>query len=129
MEMAQYTEPGVFVFLDESTVDQGMAHRTHGRSQPGARCVRHMTFICGVQHSILPALTLNGIISLDIFEGSVNKDQFFSFLREQVVCKFIMCNARPDRVLQAPKLNPYLESIVWLSLTIVPFIMMKKFVN
>jgi hypothetical protein len=58
-----------------------------------------MTFIHGVRHSILPALTLDGIISLDIFEGSVNKERFLSFLREQVVGKFIMCNACPEQVL------------------------------
>lgn len=89
--MAQYTNPDVFVFLDESAVDQGTAHRTHGRSKPGTRCVRRMTFIRGVRHSILPALTLDGIIGLDIFEGSVNKDRFLLFLRDQV----------------APQLNPY----------------------
>ena len=107
MEMAQYTDPNVFVFLDESAVDQSTAHRTHGRAEPGTRCVRRMTFIRGVRHSILPALTLHGIISLDVFEGFVNKDRFLSFLREQVVCIFIMHNTRPERVLQAPQLNPY----------------------
>ena len=85
IQMAEYTDPNVFVFLDESAVDQATAHRKYGRSVPGVRCVRRMTFIRGIRHSILPALTLDGIIGLDIFEGSVNKDRFLSFLREQVV--------------------------------------------
>jgi transposase len=89
IEMAQYTDPDVFVFLDESAVDQSTAHRTRGRSEPGTRCVRRMTFIRGVRHSILPALTLDGIIGLDIFEGSINKDRFLLFIREQVVCTLL----------------------------------------
>ncbi|KAF8833482.1 hypothetical protein BDN67DRAFT_872081, partial [Paxillus ammoniavirescens] len=39
---------------------------------------------------ILPALDSNGIFALEIFEGSVNKEKFISFLQDQ-----------------APKLNPY----------------------
>lgn len=84
-EMAQYTDPEVFVFLDESAVDQHTAQRTRGRSAIGTCCVRRMAFIRGIRHSILPALTLEGIIALDIFEGSVNKDRFLDFLRLQVV--------------------------------------------
>jgi transposase len=84
-EMAEYTDPEAFVFLDESAVDQSTAHRSHGRSDIGTRCVRWMSFIRGIRHSILPALSLDGIIALDIFEGSVTKALFLSFLREQVV--------------------------------------------
>ncbi|KAH7923607.1 hypothetical protein BV22DRAFT_979295, partial [Leucogyrophana mollusca] len=43
------------------------------------------------RYSILPALTTEGIIALDIFEGSVTKDKFLTFIREQV----------------APQLNPF----------------------
>jgi transposase len=89
-QMAEYVDSDVFVFLDESAVDQGTAHRTHGQSLVGTRCVQCMSFICGIRHSILPALTLDGIIALDIFEGSVDKDRFLSFLREQVVSFFSM---------------------------------------
>ncbi|KAF9045625.1 hypothetical protein BJ165DRAFT_1314969, partial [Panaeolus papilionaceus] len=40
---------------------------------------------------VLPALTSEGIIALDIVEGSVNKESFLQFIRDQV----------------APQLNPY----------------------
>ncbi|KAJ7114390.1 hypothetical protein C8R44DRAFT_587349, partial [Mycena epipterygia] len=43
------------------------------------------------RYSVLPALTTEGIVALDIFEGSVNKERFLGFLRDQV----------------APILNPY----------------------
>ncbi|KIK81926.1 hypothetical protein PAXRUDRAFT_154919, partial [Paxillus rubicundulus Ve08.2h10] len=42
-------------------------------------------------YSVLPALSIDGIIALDIFEGSVNKDRFLAFIWNQV----------------APKLAPY----------------------
>ena len=38
-----------------------------------------------MQYSILPALTTEGIIALDIFEGSVTKERFLTFIQEQVV--------------------------------------------
>jgi transposase len=47
-QMAEYTDPDVFVFLDESAVDQHTALRTHGRSAIGTRCMRRMAFIRGI---------------------------------------------------------------------------------
>ncbi|TFK59278.1 hypothetical protein BDN72DRAFT_745289, partial [Pluteus cervinus] len=45
------------------------------------------------RYSILPALTLDGIIALEIVEGSITKETFLNFLRQKV----------------APRLNPYPE--------------------
>jgi len=39
---------------------------------------------------MLPALTTEDIIALDIFEGSVTKDRFLTFIKEQVVCHTLM---------------------------------------
>ncbi|KAJ6576918.1 hypothetical protein DFH09DRAFT_812878, partial [Mycena vulgaris] len=71
--------------LDESTVDNKAAQRSHGRSTAGTPCVQCMTFIRGTRYSILPALTMEGIVALNIFEGSVTKEHFLGFLREQVM--------------------------------------------
>jgi hypothetical protein len=49
-------------------------------------CVHRAAFIRGQRYSILPALTSDGIIALDIFEGSVNKEKFIRFLKEDLVC-------------------------------------------
>jgi hypothetical protein len=48
--------------------------------------VWQLSYIQGIEHSILPALSLDGIIALDILKSSVNKDRFLLFLWEQVVC-------------------------------------------
>ncbi|TDL24672.1 hypothetical protein BD410DRAFT_719484, partial [Rickenella mellea] len=43
------------------------------------------------RYSILPALSLDGIIAVDLFEGSVNRERFVHFLRDHL----------------APCLNPF----------------------
>ena len=75
-----------FVWLDESSVDDKTNQRNHGWAQLGRACVRRATFIRGQRYSVLPALTADGFIALDIFEGSVNKDRFLRFLNEELVC-------------------------------------------
>jgi len=83
--MAQYTNPDVFVALDESAVDNKTGQRKQGWSPVNTQCVRRMSFLRGVRYSILPALTTDGIIALEIVEGSITKERFLTFLREQVV--------------------------------------------
>lgn len=89
--MAQYDDPDLFLFLDESAVNNLTTQRLAGWSQRGIPCVRRATFLRGAHYSILPALSINGIEALDIFEGAVNREKFVGFLREQI----------------APILNPY----------------------
>ena len=93
LDMAQYEDPEMFVFLDESAVDNHTVQRTHGWSAEGLPCVKRGTFLRGTRFSILPALSLDGILALDIFEGSVTKEKFLAFLRQYVVsCNcFQMC--------------------------------------
>jgi transposase len=74
-----------FVWMDESSVDDRTNQRHSGWALTGRACVSRETFLRGQRYSILPALTTDGIIALDIFEGSVDKDRFLQFLREQVV--------------------------------------------
>ena len=89
-QMAQYTNPDMFVFLDESAVDGLTGLRANGWSPPNVPAVERSTICRGVRHSILPALTSQGMIALEIFEGSVNKDRFIRFLRESIVSAMIM---------------------------------------
>lgn len=83
--MVEYSDPELFVFLDESAVDNHTIQRNHGWSQMGIPCVSRGAFLRGTRFSILPALTIDGIIALDIFEGSVNKEKFIGFLKDSVV--------------------------------------------
>lgn len=83
--MAQYDDPELFVFLDESAVNNLSTQRFAGWSTCGTPCVRRATFLRGAHYSVLPALTLDGIVALDIFEGAVNRERFLTFLREHIV--------------------------------------------
>lgn len=73
------------VWIDEAGVDDHTNQRNVGWARVGQACVRRVAFIRGERFSILPALTCDGIIALDIFEGSVNKDKFIYYLRNQLV--------------------------------------------
>lgn len=70
----------LFVALDESAVDNRTGQRNYGWSQLGQPCVRRMSFLRGTRYSILPALTVNGIVALEIIEGSITKEIFLTFL-------------------------------------------------
>jgi len=74
-----------FMFLDESSMDNHTNQRRRGWAGEGRACVRRDTFIRGTRYSVLPALTCDGIIALDIFEGSVTKEHFLNFVCEQIV--------------------------------------------
>jgi hypothetical protein len=65
-----------FIWLDESSVDDKTNQCTSGWAPLRHACVHWATFIQGQRYSVLPALTCDGIIALDIFEGSVNKERF-----------------------------------------------------
>jgi len=61
-------------------------------------------------YSILPALTSEGIIALDIFEGAVNKEKLIQFINDQVIwiSPFFSSNVLHLIILfQAPRLNLY----------------------
>ena len=81
------------IFLDESAKDDRTLGRKMGWSRIGTRCVQRQCFVRGQRYSILPALTLDGIIAYDIIEGPVTAERFIKFLREMVVRNsvFVSC--------------------------------------
>lgn len=74
------------VWLDEASVDDKTNQHKKGWSPVGQACVCREMFIQGQWFSVLPALTSEGIITLDIFKRAVNKECFVQFINEQVVC-------------------------------------------
>ena len=74
------------VWIDEASVDDKTNQRERGWSPIGQACVCRETFIQGQRFYVLPALSSEGIVALDIFEGSVNKERFIQFITEQDVC-------------------------------------------
>ena len=67
------------IWLDESSVDNITNVRQSGWSDLGQAYVSQNTFIRSQCFSVLPALGPEGIIALDMFKESVNKDCFIQF--------------------------------------------------
>ncbi|VDC02747.1 unnamed protein product [Peniophora sp. CBMAI 1063] len=79
LEIAQYA-PWMLVFLDESAADRRTARRTYGWAPIGDRARRHDYFVRKKRYSILPAISLSGVVYLDIIARSWNGEQFDRYL-------------------------------------------------
>jgi hypothetical protein len=88
--MGQY-KPGKIVCIDEAGVDDHTNICRSGWAALGQACVRRTSFLQGQKYSILPALSLDGILTLDIFEGSVNQECFIQFLQNSLVIFTFIC--------------------------------------
>ena len=80
-----YFQPEQLIFLDESAKDERTPCRQYGYSLQGQAAVKKVVFIRGTRYTLLPALSLDGIISLDIMQGSCTKEQFCKFILAKVV--------------------------------------------
>ena len=85
MVATQVPNPEMFIFIDEAAKNKWTAGRLMGWETMGQRCVQRRCFIRGQHYSILPALTLDGIITYNIIEGLVTTTRFLTFLHELVV--------------------------------------------
>jgi hypothetical protein len=74
------------IFLDESSKDERSLTRYYGYSSVNTRAQKKIVFVRGKRYTILPALTIDGIIALDIIEGSCDRKRFVDFILDQVVC-------------------------------------------
>ena len=82
----EVSDPSMFMFADESAVDQQATAQKQGWAPLTSCCVQRQCFIRGQRYSLLPILTLDGLITFKIFEGSVTSEQFVDFLKKFVVC-------------------------------------------
>ena len=78
-------DPHMLMFTDESAKDERTQDRRNGWAPANTRCTSRVHFVRGQRFSILPLLTLEGIITYDIIEGSVTVERFLEFLQEFVV--------------------------------------------
>jgi hypothetical protein len=81
------TNPDQVMFTDESSRDRRTSGWTKGWSLKGTRCTSRQFFIHGERYSILPIMSMDGIITYDIIPGSVTSEEFLIFLRDMVVSR------------------------------------------
>jgi len=60
-------------------------NRVYGYSNRGHRIQQNTIFLREKRYTILPALSLDGYIAVDIMEGSCNKEKFKDFILSKVV--------------------------------------------
>ena len=82
--MAQY-EPEQLGFLDEVSKDERTSNRRRGRSRKGTRAVKKGVFVRGRRFSAEGLLTIDGMISNSIVEGSMTRVRFIQYLELEVV--------------------------------------------
>jgi len=75
------------IFLDESAKDNRSLSRSYGYSPRTMRVQKKVVFVRGKHYTILLALTLEGFVAVDVFEGSCDQKRFVDFVLNQVVSK------------------------------------------
>jgi len=83
--ISQYS-PEQLGFLNEVSKDERTSGRSCGWSRKGTRAVKKGVFVCGRRFSAEGLLTIDGMISNMVVEGSISRAQFLEYLEFQVVC-------------------------------------------
>lgn len=82
--MAQY-RPEQLGFLDEVSKDERTLARLRGRSIKGRRAVKKGVFVRGRRFSAEGLLTVDGMVSNTVVEGSMTRNRFLEYLEHSVV--------------------------------------------
>lgn len=82
--MAEYS-PEQLGFLDEVSKDERTPFRARGRSKRGTRAVQKGVFVRGRRFSAEGLLTIDGMVSNTVVEGSMTRDMFLEYLEHDVV--------------------------------------------
>jgi len=78
-------EPNQLVFVDESACDRRTTYRRRAWAYCGFRAFRHAHFVRGKRYSILPALSMDGIIDCTVILGSYTEQRFVEFIKGLLV--------------------------------------------
>ena len=97
--MAQYS-PEQLGFLDEVSKDERTSIRSRGRSLKGSRAVQKGVFIRGRRFSAEGLLTIDGMISNTVVEGSMKRDVFLVYLEHSVMSKTFLFSACSNSVIR-----------------------------
>jgi hypothetical protein len=78
--IAENYHAGQLVFVDGSACNRNTTKRSMAWAPIGTRARRHDYFIRGQRYSMLPALSLDGILHLDVVDRSYTSDLFNGFI-------------------------------------------------
>lgn len=74
-----------YIWTDETAIVESTASRTEGWARRGVRSVVVEYLLDAQRHTVLPAISLSGVVALDVFEGSCNAEDFCRFIQNEVV--------------------------------------------
>ena len=75
-----------FIFVDETSKDKCTWACHYGHAMSGARASLSDVFVRGDRYSLVAAMTIDGYITADVVEGSYDRELFYAFITQQVVC-------------------------------------------
>ena len=78
--ISQHYRPEQLVFADESHFNRLTLRRTYAWSMHGERAQRYDFSHRGTKYSILPAISLDGILHLEVVENAITGDDFHHFV-------------------------------------------------
>ena len=73
------------IFLDESAKDERSLSRLYGYSPRNTPAQKKVVYVRGKRYTILPALTMEEFVAIDVFEGLCDRKKFVDFILSQVV--------------------------------------------
>lgn len=85
------------VFADETSKDERVVMRRYGRAPAGERAVEAASTNRGVRYSILPALSLDGILTVRVVRGSVDSLEFLDWVIMDLVRRNLVCFITPNQ--------------------------------
>lgn len=83
------------LFVDESSKDDRTIYRHYGRSVAGERATIPANFVRGERYSLVAALGLEGYAAARVVPGSLDGDEFFDFIVNDVVCVSVESRSLP----------------------------------
>ncbi|KAJ8461838.1 hypothetical protein ONZ45_g18152 [Pleurotus djamor] len=92
-QIAAEYPPETHVYLDESHCNRHTTNRKQAWAPIGTRARRHDFFVRGTRYSVLPAISLDGVLHLDIISRSWTAEEF----RKYIDCLLNVMNPFPQR--------------------------------
>jgi transposase len=113
--MAEEYNADQLIFIDESAKDERTTARRYGWAPRNQRATIRHPFVRGRRYTILPALSLDGIITTRIIDGSCTKELFEEFIVEDVIPHMEKFPAqRSVLVMDNARIHHHAELIEWL---------------
>ena len=73
-------DPSMFIWIDETGCDRRNSMRRYGYSMKGLPPRDHRLLVRGTRYSAIPVMSMQGILDVEIMEGTTNGEKFQAFI-------------------------------------------------